>query len=213
MQDILANTGIRIGGNDFDKNLNLTAVMPHLGYKSTYGEKKLEVPLKLFHDLSEWSTINFLYTLKIISQTRQLLNLSHDKRKLSRLLRILEQETGHTLLTKVEETKIDLTAHSAYATSLDFVEDNLLINIHRTQFEESISAEVNKISNAATECIRQAGIKNEEIELVILTGGSTEIPIIQEVFKKLFPKAALADENKLSSVGLGLGYDSQRKFG
>lgn len=85
--------------------------------------------------------------------------------------------------------------------------------MHRTQFEESISAEVNKISNAATECIRQAGIKNEEIELVILTGGSTEIPIIQEVFKKLFPKAALADENKLSSVGLGLGYDSQRKFG
>lgn len=213
LQDILANTGTRIGGNDFDKNLSLGAIMPHLGYKSTYGEKKLEVPLKLFHDLSEWSTINFLYTLKIISQTRQLLNLSHDKRKLSRLLRILEQETGHTLLTKVEETKIELTAYSAHATSLDFVEDNLLINIHRTQFEESIRSEVNKISNAATECIRQAGIRNEEIELVILTGGSTEIPLIQEVFKKLFPNAALADENKLSSVGLGLGYDSQRKFG
>jgi hypothetical chaperone protein len=50
------------------------------------------------------------------------------------------------------------------------------------------------------------------VELVILTGGSTEVPIIQEAFKNLFPNAALADENKLSSVGLGLGYDSHNVF-
>jgi hypothetical chaperone protein len=32
-------------------------------------------------------------------------------------------------------------------------------------------------------------------------------------FRRLFPNAALAEENKLSSVGLGLAYDSQHKFG
>lgn len=210
--DILANTGIRVGGNDFDKNLSLAAIMPHLGYKSTYGEKHLEVPLKLYHDLSEWSMINFLYTLKIISQTRQLLNQSHDKRKLNRLLKVLEKETGHALLAQVEQTKIALTTQEVYPATLDFIETNLLIDINRKQFEEAIRDEVEKIAGAATECLRQAKVSPQDIELVILTGGSTEVPLIQMAFKKLFPKAAISDENKLSSVGLGLGYDSWKRF-
>jgi len=48
--------------------------------------------------------------------------------------------------------------------------------------------------------------------MVILTGGSTELPAIQMEFRKLFPNAAVADENKLSSVGLGLAYDSRNRF-
>lgn len=211
--DILANTGIRVGGNDFDKNLSLAAVMPHLGYKTTYGEKKLEVPLKLYHDLAEWSLINFLYTLKIISQVKQLLNQSHDKKRLSRLATVLEKETGHALLAEVEQAKIALTAQQQYQASLDFIETNLLIDIQRRQFEEAIQEEVDKIEHAATECIRQAMITPHDIQLVILTGGSTEVPLIQTTFKKLFPNAAISDENKLASVGLGLGYDSRNKFG
>lgn len=37
--DILANTGVRVGGNDFDKDLSLAAVMPEIGYQTTYGER------------------------------------------------------------------------------------------------------------------------------------------------------------------------------
>jgi hypothetical chaperone protein len=211
--DILANTGIRVGGNDFDKNLSLAAIMPELGHKTTYGDKKLEIPLKLYQELSEWSSINFLYTLKTISQTRQLLNQAHDKRRVQRLLRVLEEETGHALLAKVEETKIALTSQAEYETLVDFVEKGLLMNTSRMQFEEAIRDEIEKISNSAAECIQQAMVKPQDIEMVILTGGSTEVPMIQAAFKKLFPNAALADENKLSSVGLGLAYDSQKKFG
>jgi hypothetical chaperone protein len=210
--DILANTGVRVGGNDFDKHLSLAAIMPHLGYKSTYGEKRLEVPIKLYQDLSEWSKVNFLYTLKIISQTRQLLHQSHDKKKLARLLRVLEQETGHMLLAGVEETKIALTSQPEHSALFDFIENGFSVNIRRTQFEEAIRQEVDKIVEAATQCVQLAGISRQAVELVILTGGSTEVPLIQEAFKNLFPNAALADENKLSSVGLGLGYDSHNVF-
>jgi hypothetical chaperone protein len=211
--DILANTGIRVGGNDFDKNLSLAAIMPELGYKSTYGEKNLQVPLKLYHDLSEWSKINFLYTVKVISQIRQLLNQSADKRKLGRLLRVLEEETGHTLLSRVEETKIALTDRQVYTAAFDFIETHFSIPISRGQFEEAIRYEVDRIAEAATACIGLAGVTKNAIDLVILTGGSTEVPLIQAAFRSLFPNAALAGENKLSSVGLGLAYDSRMKFG
>ena len=211
--DILANTGIRIGGNDFDKDLSLAAIMPELGYRSTYGTKNLEVPLYHYFDLSEWSKVNFLYTTKIISQTRQILFEAHDKTRYRRLLQVLEQETGHTLLATTEETKIALTARNEYDAPFDFLEDGLTTKVTREQFDEAIIQKVEKISESALLCLREAGVQKENIDLVILTGGSTEVPLIQSEFKKLFPNAALADENKLSSVGLGLAYDSQNKFG
>lgn len=211
--DILANTGVRIGGNDFDKNLSLAEVMPELGYRSTYGEKRIEVPLRPFHDLSEWSKVNFLYTLKTISQTRQMWYQSHDKPRFGRLLKVLEQESGHVLLAATEDAKIALTAEESYPIPLSFLEDGLTIPAGRTRFEEAILEDVRQITDSAAECLVQAGVSAGDIELVILTGGSTEVPLIQAEFRKLFPEAGIADENKLSSVGLGLAYDSLNKFG
>ncbi|MBN8821974.1 MULTISPECIES: Hsp70 family protein [unclassified Spirosoma] len=211
--DILANTGVRIGGNDFDKELSLTAIMPEIGYRTTYGPKNLEVPLKPFYDLAEWSKVNFLYTPKTIMQVRQLLHQSHDKKRYRRLLQVLEDETGHSLLATSESAKIALSAQPIHTATFDFIEEDFFIPIKRELFEESIQNDVDKIAASARQCLQDAGVRNEDIDLVILTGGSTEVHSVQVAFKQLFPNAAIADQNKLSSVGLGLAYDSQYKFG
>ncbi|GAB3969342.1 Hsp70 family protein [Spirosoma terrae] len=211
--DILANTGVRVGGNDFDKELSMTAIMPELGYRSTYGEKQLDVPIKPYQDLAEWSKVNFLYTPKLIMQMRQILHQSHDKKRFQRLVSVLENETGHSLLASAEATKIALSTQEAYNARFDFIEPDFSIEIERTLFEQSIDGEIEKIMESARQCLREAGIQKEAIELVILTGGTTEVRTVQMAFRQLFPNAAIADENKLSSVGLGLAYDSRNKFG
>ena len=211
--DILANTGVRIGGNDFDKGLSLSVILPELGYLSTYGKKHLEVPLKYYHDLAEWSKVNFLYTSKVLSQVRQFLHESHDKKRFGRLLKVLEQERGHSLLAAAEDTKIALTSEHNHQAAFEFLESGFTVSANRSQFDEVIQHEVQKIAQAATECLHKASVKAQDIDLVILTGGSTEIPLVQSAFRNLFPQAEFADENKLSSVGLGLAYDSARKFG
>ncbi len=211
-EDILANTGVRIGGNDFDKDLSLAAIMPIVGYRSTYGEKNLEVPLYHYHDLSEWSKVNSLYTVRIMSQVKQLLFQSHDKQKYGRLLQILEEETGHSLLAATEEAKIALTESELFLPSFDFLETGLTSEVHRTTFNDAINGRIQKISATSLECIQNAGITNDQIELVILTGGTTEVPKVQLEFRNLFPNATISGENKLSSVGLGLAFDSRNKF-
>lgn len=210
--DILANTGVRIGGNDFDKNLSLAAIMPEMGYGSTYGPKHLEVPSKPYHDLAEWSKVNLLYTVKLRSQVQQILHEAHDKQRYKRLLKVLMQETGHALLAATEETKIALTTDTEYLANLDVIEKDLKVSIARTLFEEAIQEQVANISNAAVECLKQSTVIANDITLLIFTGGSTEVPAVQHVFKRLFPTATIADENKLSSVGLGLAYDSLYRF-
>lgn len=211
-KDILGNSGVRIGGNDFDKDLSLATIMPEIGYGSTYGEKNLEVPSKFYHDLSEWSKVNFVYTTKILSQTRQIFYQSREPEKFGRLLKILEQESGHSLLAAAEETKIELTNTDTVLTKFDFIEHGLGMTIRRQEFNEAIHERIEKISRSATECLKRAGVKNVDVDLVILTGGSTEVPAIQDEFKRLFPGAKIADQNKLSSVGTGLAYDSRNRF-
>ncbi len=211
--DILANTGVRVGGNDFDKALSLAEIMPEIGYRTTFGPNKLDVPLKPFHDLSEWSKVNFLYTPKTILQVRNTLGQSQDKVRYGRLLKVLEQESGHTLLAAAEQAKIELTQELEHAMPFDFLESGFEIVTQRSSFETAISADIQKITASAEECLTQAGITADAINLVILTGGSTEVPAVQQTFRNLFPQAEIADENKLSSVGLGLAFDSKNKFG
>ena len=210
--DILGSTGVRVGGNDFDKELCMAMIMPELGYRSTYGRKHLEVPLKFYHDLSEWSKVNFLYSPKVLSQVHQFYNESHDQKRFGRLVKIVEKEIGHSILSVAEDSKIGLTSEAETEAKLDFLEAGLALHVSRKGFEESIANEVEKVSASAQACIRLSGVKPSDIQLVILTGGSTEIPLVQSTFRKLFPSARIADENKLSSVGLGLAYDSERRF-
>lgn len=210
--DILANTGVRVGGNDFDKQLSLAAIFPELGYRSTYGAKRLEVPLKYYHDMAEWSKVNFLYTPKVTVHVRQLLHESHDKARFARLLKILEQEAGHAVLASAEETKLSLTTESIFDAQLPFLEAGFSIPVSRAKFEDAIHHEIAGIENSILTCVRNAGVTPADIELIILTGGSTEVPIVQSSLRRMFSNATVADQNKLSSVGLGLAYDSRRRF-
>jgi hypothetical chaperone protein len=210
--DILASTGVRIGGNDFDKDLCLSSIMPEIGYRSTYGTKNLEVPLKYYHDLAEWSKVNFLYTPKIRSQVQQFYNESHDQTRFGRLNKLLKDESGHLLLSVAEDSKIALTETDRIDAPMNFIENGFAIELNRGVFERAIANDVARIRTAAQECLTQAGVKSGDIQLVILTGGSTEIPLVRMAFQEMFPTAQIADENKLSSVGLGLAYDSARRF-
>lgn len=211
--DILANAGVRVGGNDFDKSLCLSEFMPHFGYGTAYGNKHLILPASPFHDLSEWSKVNFLYTPRMRRQMQDLFSQSHEPERFGRFLKILKEETGHQLLSAVEENKIVLTKEKAAESDLGFVEEELEIRVTRAGFNVAVEMHIQNISRSITECLHQAGIKEDAVELVILTGGTTEVPALKDAIRSRFPKAGISEENKLSSVATGLGYDSLRIFG
>lgn len=216
--DILASTGVRIGGNDFDKALALKNFMPEFGLggmgggKSKY-EKVLPLPTFPYYTLAEWSKVNTMYAPKELTLAKKMLLSAHEPAKVAKLVEILEAELGHTLLTAVEQTKICLTEQAETDIILDFLSDKTSIHADKNGFENSLAKDVQKISSSVVECLSEAQVNSKDIELVILTGGSTEIPYIQKTMCSIFPQARLSQENKLSSVGLGLAYDSQRRFG
>ncbi len=104
-----------------------------------------------------------------------------------------------------------------YACGIDFGTSNSSIAIASANAVRLVPVEGNSVTLPSAIFFRQRDNKpfygRAAIELVILTGGTTEIPAIQAEFNRLFPAATLSDSHKLSSVGLGLAYDSRRRFG
>lgn len=210
--DILASHGVRIGGNDFDKDLSLKCFMPALGLHTTYGPQNLPVPTSQYFELSEWSKVNSAYTYKNLKIINEVLANAHQPEKYQRLKDVLTKESGHKILAEVENAKINLTDHEDIRLNFPYVIGNPEILADKKSFEQSIQRDVDKVSQSLNHCLNEAGVKTEDISLVILTGGSTEIPLIQQTMYHIFPHATFSEENKLASVGLGLAFDSQRRF-
>lgn len=210
--DILASGGIRIGGNDFDKSLSLISFMPELGLNTTFGDKNLPVPTIQYHDLAEWSKVNSVYSYANRKIVNEVLSNAHQPELYGRLLEVLDKEKGHTLLGLVEDAKIALTTHRNYQTILKFLQDKPVVKSVKTDFEHAIASNLCKVSCTIEECLKLAQVKASQIEVIVLTGGSTEIPFVQKTLCAHFPHAEISAENKLASVGLGLAYDALRRF-
>ena len=210
--DILADSGVRIGGNDFDKDLSIKSFMPELGMHTTYGKKNLYVPTSQYFDMSEWSKINMAYTYQNKKIIKEVLVEAHNPEKYMRLLELYEQEAGHKLLWLVEEAKIKLSNQSQTSTILNFLSGKPQIQSTKEAFNISVMNDLSKVKNSVQECLCQAQIKAKKIDLIILTGGSTEIPIVRNELCQIFSNAEISAQNKLTSVGLGLAYDGYHYF-
>ncbi len=213
-EDVLANTGVRIGGNDFDKALSMKSFMPCFGLGTEYKsyDKNITIPTSPYISLSTWSSVNEVYNYKTLNMVRGYTVWGLEPEKTKRLYEIIENRLGHKNLDYVENAKMALSSQQDYEIVLDFLADAPLVKTNRSIFEDSIKSDIAKIEKSVQECIAQAGIKNTDIELVILTGGSTEIPYVSRVMQSYFPNAELSSANKMASVGLGLAYDAMRRF-
>ena len=213
-EDILANTGVRVGGNDFDKQFSLSCFMPEFGMGTEYEAppKILPMPNSFYFDLSEWSRINFLYNYKNLNAVRTHLLYAREPEKVGRLVEVIERRQGHKILAYVEDLKIRLSACDAAAARLDFLTRPVEIPATRDVFQQAIAQEVEKASAALRKCIRQSGVRADSIGLVVLTGGSAEIPFVREALCGMFSNARISGEDKLNSVGLGLGFDAVRRL-
>tara|TARA_R110002124_G_scaffold233406_1_gene398739 strand:+ start:110294 stop:111568 length:1275 start_codon:yes stop_codon:yes gene_type:complete len=216
-QDILATSGVRVGGTNFDKRLSMTSFMPYLGLNSEFSSefdktKLLQVPPRVYDNLSDWPLVHFGQTDKAMRETRTTLRTALEPDKLHRLLKIQQEKLGHAFLQHVERTKIDLTDTLNTTTSINDIGLDFDVQVSRDDFESAIARYIQRIEDSMMECITKAGITAENIDLVILTGGSSELPIINHMVSEKFPNAQISEDNKFGSVGLGLAYNAGQIF-
>jgi hypothetical chaperone protein len=202
--DILANSGIRIGGNDCDKAINLHSAMPLFGMGDQYGDKNLEIPSSLYFDLSEWSKIMLSYTPQNKTWVRQLISLAHNPEKIMLLEQILDEELAHRILNTSEMAKITLSEDPRAYMDYDFIQKGLNTHLSQEMMNSLFEKTLNPVIDALYLCLERAHVSPSDISTLILTGGSTSLPFFRNIWQSIFPHATLQDEDKLGSVGTGL---------
>jgi hypothetical chaperone protein len=211
--DILANDGARIGGTDFDALLSLDAVMPMLGLGTTLVEKNLPMPNGLYYELATWSTINFAYTFQNDRMLIELVAGARDPAKVARLLKVVRQRLGHRIAFAVEDGKIALSETAIAPLPLGFIEEALAARATRAGFDHAIAAKTARLQRTAADCIRNAGLKPDDINTIFFTGGSGRVPAVRDAIKRAAPNARATEGSDFLSVALGLTREAQKRFG
>ena len=211
-QDILARTGIHIGGTDFDRRLSIAQVMPHLGYHTLIGEKRLPTPRHLYHDLATWHLIPSVYTPSNLSYLRQVLPTAEEPHLIQRLIEVLVDRKGHHIATEVEAAKIALSDHKQVDLKIPLREP-IETSITAADLDEAVHEDALRIVHAIDICLQAADVKGGEIQSVFLTGGSTAIAEVRRLILQRVPNARPVKGDMFGSVGLGLAIDAERRFG
>jgi hypothetical chaperone protein len=209
--DILANDGIHIAGTDFDSRLNMSWVMPTLGYGSV-GTQGRVVPSRVYFDLSTWHRINLLYVPKYISTLRELRVFFTDPRPYRRLVHVIEQRLGHELLGRTEAAKIELSHSTDAKLHLGAIESGLTVAGTRDQLIELLGGMLAQLVDVATATVRAAGLKTADVSTLYFTGGSSGMTALRDAFAKTYPDSRVVVGDLFGSVVAGLGIEAARRF-
>lgn len=209
--DILATSGVHIGGTDFDKALSLASMMPRLGLGSLL-KSGLEMPSSHYFNLATWHTINLAYTKKAWAEITELHRDAADRLKMERLQSLVRERAGHWLALQVEDAKIALSNADTAQIDIGRISTGECVNLHRAELDRSINGLVNSVEKTVARLLADAGITAAGIDTVFFTGGSSGVPLLRERVLALTPEARCVEGDLFGSIGAGLALDAQRKF-
>ena len=211
--DILANDGVRIGGTDFDRQLSLGVVMPLFGFGSAMKRPGLDVPSGYFHDLATWSSINRMYEPRVIADIRQVRREASEPELLDRMVRVIDEQRGHTLAMEVEEAKIALSEKRRANIPLEWVSPGLSAEIGRPDLVSHTGQLAERIATRIKNCLTQARLSADDIGAVFLTGGSVKLAHVHKSITKAVPSARIVEGDIFGAVGKGLTLEALRRYG
>lgn len=125
------------------------------------------------------------------------IDLRNDKMALQRLREGAEK--AKVELSSVQETEINLP----FITADQNGPKHLAVKLTRSKFEQMVDDLIERSLEPARKCLKDAGLTPADIDEVVLVGGSTRIPKVQEAVKKLFGKEPNRSVNPDEVVAIG----------
>ena len=204
---------MRIGGTDFDRQLSLGVVMPLFGFGSAMKRPGLDVPSSYFHDLATWSNINRMYEPRVIAESARSGRKRSEPELLDRLVRVVDEQRGHTLAMEVEDAKIALSDKRRADIPLEWVEPGLGAEDRPARSGAAIPSNWRAHRARIKICLAQARLSAGDIDAVFLTGGSVRARPCPQGHHPGVPSARVVDGDTFGAVGKGLTLEALRRYG
>ncbi len=175
------------GGGTFDISI-LEVGDGVVEVKSTNGDTHLGGD-DIDHILMDWLVAEF--------KKDQGIDLSKDKMALQRLKEAAEKAKCD--LSSVTETEVNLPFITADAGG----PKHLQLKLNRARFEQLVESILKRTLGPCERALKDAGVKTAEIDEVVLVGGSTRIPKVQDMVREFFGREPHKGVNPDEVVAIG----------
>jgi hypothetical chaperone protein len=135
----------------------------------------------------------------------RILHTSDNVPAIEALYDLVEENLGYRLFRAIEAAKIRLS--SADRARIQFDEARVQVDepITRSEFERFSAPLVAELEACTSNLLERAQLRADQIESVFLTGGSSQIPAVRNLFASRFGEDRLRTANAFTSVAEGLG--------
>jgi len=199
---VFANGGIDIAGSDFDRMIIENRLLPHFGKGKV--EDDLEI-LDLVEAVSDWMVLPELSVPRARMKLEKAIQAGRAPVRLTALESLIYNDLAFSFYNAVEAAKIALSSQGAAVIALKDKNIDLWELYTRWQFENDILDARQRIEAVLLETVAASGLDIEQIDAVVKTGGSSNIPAFTEMLNRIFGGQKVRASSEFTSVTAGLG--------
>lgn len=200
-RQIYASGGIGIAGSDFDRAIIQKRLLPHFGQGQINHKPEL---LELLHTVPDWISLPELSTPQNRYNLEQSIQAGLAPARLKTLQSLIFNDLAFSFYNQVEAAKIALSSQGATVIELKDGGIDFWELYTRLQFEQDIQEYQEAIEKVLLETITASGLPPGQIDAVVTTGGSSNIPAFTRMLGRHFGQEKIVASNTFSSVVAGL---------
>lgn len=195
---ITGTSGVAVGGELLDGVLFETVVGPALGLE--------KLPYWLYNHLLTASSVRLVMADPGIPAI--LARIGGDAEKIVHAL--LYEGHAYDFYRAIESAKIELS--DSEVTSLTYAALGLDVPIRRSAFESMIRPELDIVKQTIAAAMTEAGVGAADVDRVLVTGGSGQIPAFRHDLAETFGASRLEQRDAFTAVVHGLGVRAQQMW-
>jgi hypothetical chaperone protein len=207
--DIRATGGIYVGGDSFDSAFMWDKGTPNFGRGVTYESmpgKQVDVPPSFFSNICSWEKMNFFNGLKVQNDLRRYYSYTNQNEKIKNLITLTENNLGYSVFQSIEKTKVELSQKKHSTFEYNKFDIEIKEEIELADYNKIIDRDITKIKNYLDLFLEKNNIDSNDIDTLFLTGGTSLVTAVQELFKTKFPHITIKSDDNFISVAKGLAY-------
>ena len=132
--------------------------------------------------------------------------------RLEAFVLLIKNELGYQLHEAVQRTKFDLSAAPEAEFAFESGSVTIRKKVTRGDFEKWIGEEIASMSACVDRLMTASALEYTDIDRVFLTGGSSFVPAVRQMFVERFGAAKVTGGEELTSVATGLALRAREQW-
>lgn len=202
----LGHSGVGIAGDTFDYRIIDAVVSPQLGKYATYRswDKLLEIPAHYFTSFSRWNELCLMNRPTVLRELRQLASDSDQGLALEAFIDVIEGGMSYGLYQAIAKAKASLSTSASVDFNFNVSKVSINRTITRQDFEGWIADDLVRIDACIGQVLDKTNLTAKHIDRVFLTGGTSHVPAVRQLFSTRFGAAQIETGDQLISIAKGL---------